>query len=324
MKVSRCFLALFLSLTAHAAEQLSLARTIPLPGVHGRFDHFACDAAGQRLIVAALGNNTGEVFDLAKGKHLHSITSLRKPTGALILENPHHFYLANGDDGTFRAFDSTTFVSASQLSGIDDADNVRFDAAAKLIYIGCGEGALAVTDPSTSKLLHPIPLAGHPESFQLETKGSRIFVNVPDKKQIAVVDREKGKVIATWPMERWQSNFPMALDESSHRLFIGCRNPSRFVVFDTERGVPTADLEISGDTDDLFFDAKRQRLYVSCGEGFIDVIQKTAPDHYERTARIATRPGARTSFFSPDLDRLYLAVPERGGNDAELRLYQPQ
>lgn len=323
MKVLHYFSVSFLSLTAHAAEPLSLVHSIPLPGVHGRFDHFACDVPGQKLIVAALGNNTGEVFDLADNKQLHSINDLRKPTGALILTEPQHFYFANGDDGSFRAFDATTYAPASQLSGLDDADNVRFDAAAKLIYIGYGEGALAVTDPATSKLLRSIPLAGHPESFQLESHGPRIFVNVPDQKQIAVVDRIQRKVITTWPMEKWQANFPMALDESSHRLFIGCRNPSRLVVFDTERRVPVADLEISGDTDDLFFDSKRHRLYVSCGEGFIDVIQESA-NHYERTARISTRPSARTCFFSPELDRLYLAVPERGRQAAELRVYQPE
>ena len=289
MKLRYFLLLAVASFTAKAAEPLTLIHTIPLSGVKGRFDHFACDSKGHRLTLAALGNNTGEVFDLAENKHLHTITGLRKPTGTLFSAERNYFYFANGDDGTFRAFDSTTFRLASQITGLDDADNVRFDDAAKLIYVGYGEGALAVTDPATSKLLHRIPLAGHPESFQLEAKGPRIFVNVPDKKQIAVVDREKGKVIATWPMDRWQSNFPMALDESSHRLFIGCRNPSRLVIFDTERGVPAADLEISGDTDDLFFDAKRQRLYVSCGDGFIDVIQKTAPDHYERTASIASR-----------------------------------
>ena len=320
MKLRHSLLTSFMSLTAHAAESLSLVHTVPLPGVHGRFDHFACDVAGQKLIVAALGNNTGEVFDLAENKHLHSIAGLRKPTGALMLTGPHRIYFANGGDGTFRAFDTTTFAPASQLTGLDDADNVRFDAAAKLIYIGCGEGTLAVTDPATSKLLHRIPLAGHPESFQLETHGPRIFINVPDKKQIAVVDRKQEKVIATWPMEKWQANFPMALDEVSHRLFIGCRNPARLVIFDTERGLPVADLEISGDTDDLFFDAKRHRLYVSCGEGFIDVIQRSA-DRYERTARIPTRSGARTCFYSPELDRLYLAVPERSGHDAEMRVY---
>ena len=312
------------SARAADAEPLRLTHTIPLPGVKGRFDHFACDAAARRLIVAALGNNTGEVFDVAEFKRLHTVTGLRKPTGALLLAEPHRFYFANGDDGTFRAFAAGTNAPASQLAGLDDADNVRFDAAAKLIYIGYGEGALGVTDPATSTLLHSIPLAAHPEAFQLEAHGPRIFVNVPAKKHIAVVDREQRKVVAAWPMEKWQANFPMVLDEATHRLFVGCRKPARLVVLDTARGVPVTDLEISGDTDDLFFDAKRQRLYVSCGEGFLDVIQRRDADHCERTARIVTRAGARTCFFSPELDRLFLAVPERDGHDAELRVYQPE
>jgi hypothetical protein len=275
------------------------------------------------LIVAALGNNTGEVLDVAEFKRLHTVTGLHKPTGALFLAESHRFYFANGDDGTFRAFDAAGFAPASQLGALDDADNVRFDAAAKLIYIGYGEGALGVTDAATSKLLHSIPLAAHPESFQLESHGPRIFVNVPEKKHVAVVDREQRKVTARWPMEKWQANFPMALDEAAHRLFLGCRKPARLVILDTTRGEHVADVEISGDTDDLFFDAKRQRLYVSGGEGFIDVIQRRDADHYERTARIPTRAGARTCFFSPELDRLFLAVPERSGHGAELRVYQP-
>ena len=325
---------LALAMTAHAAtggiaraadaEPLRLLHTIPLPGVRGRFDHFACDAAARRLVVAALGNDTGEVFEVAEFKRLHAITGLRKPQGALLLAEPARVYFANGGDGTFLAFDGVSFAPAAQFGGLDDADNVRLDAAAKLIYIGYGDGALGVTDPAAGRLLHRIPLAAHPESFQLESHGPRIFVNVPDKKHIAVVDREQRKVIATWPVEKWQANFPMALDEAARRLFTGCRKPARLVVFDTARGVPVADLEISGDTDDLFFDAKRQRLYVSCGEGFLDVIERRAADHYERTARIATSAGARTCFFSPELDLLFLAVPERSGHDAELRVYQPE
>jgi len=309
---------------AAGAEPLRLTHTIPLPAVKGRFDHFACDPAGRRLIVAALGNNTGEIFDVAEFKRVHSFTGLRKPTGVLVLAEPHRFCFANGDDGTFRAFDGVSYAPVSQLDSLDDADNVRFDAAAKLIYIGYGDGALGVTDLAATKLLHSIPLAAHPESFQLESRGPRIFVNVPDKKQIAVVSREKHKVVATWPMEKWQANFPMALDETAHRLFVGCRKPARLVAFDTERGVPVADLEISGDTDDLFFDAKRQRLYVSCGEGFLDVIQRRDADHYERIAHLATRPGARTCFFSPELDLVFLAVPERNAQGAELRVYQAE
>jgi hypothetical protein len=305
-------------------QPLRLTHSIPLPGVKGRFDHFACDPAARRLVIAALGNDTGEVLDVAEFKRLHSITGLRKPTGALVIPALHQLYFANGGDGTFRAFDAASFAPASQVGGLDDADNVRFDAAAKLIYVGYGEGALGVIDPAKNKLLHSIALAAHPESFQIEKTGSRIFVNVPDKKHIAVVEREQRKVTATWPMEKWQSNFPMALDEESHRLFVGCRKPARLVVLDTASGAPAADLEISGDTDDLFFDAKRQRLYVSCGEGFLDVIQRRDGDHYERTARIPTLAGARTCFFSPELDRLFLAVPQRSGREAELRVYQPE
>ncbi len=151
-------------------------------------------------------------------------------------------------------------------------------------------------------------------------------VNVPGAKQIAVVDRAQRTVVTTWPMEKWQANFPMAFDESSHRLFVGCRKPPRLVVFDTEHDLPVGDLEISGDTDDLFFDVKRRRLCIPCDEGFLDVVQRRENDHYERIPRGATRAGARTSFFSAELDRLvyFLAVPDRNGHEAKLRIYQPE
>src|SRR6266516_2710927 len=175
------------------------------------------------------------------------------------------------------------------------------------------------------KLTKTIPLAGvkgrfdHPESFQLEQNGNRIFVNVPDAKHIAVVDRQKRIVIATWPMEKFRANFPMALDGANHRLFVGCRTPSRLVAFDTTTGKMVTDLEISGDTDDTFYDAKLKRVYISCGEGFVDVIDQRNADSYQSRERIASRAGARTSFFSAEMNELYLAVPQRGNQDAEIR-----
>lgn len=305
-------------------ELLRLTHTIPLPGVSGRFDHFACDATAQRLVVAALGNDTAEVLDLAKFTHLKSITGLSKPTGVLVLAEPKQVFIANGNEGTLRSFDSVSYAPALRVGELDDADNTRYDAAAKRIYVGFGDGALGVVDPSLGQLLARIPLPGHPESFQMETAGPRIFVNVPDAKQIAVVDREKKAVVATWPLNKWRGNFPMAFDDASHRLFVGCRSPARLVVFDTTKGAVVADLEISGDTDDVFYDAKRRRVYASCGAGFLDVIQCRDGDRYERISRVATRDGARTGFFSPELDQFYLAVPKRLGGGAEIRIYQPQ
>jgi len=311
-------------LDAQESTALKLTKTIPLPGVKGRFDHFAIDTKGQRLFVAALGNNTLEVLDVAAGKRLKSITGLRKPTGVLHLPEARRIGVANGDDGSFKLFDDVSYELANNLRALDDADNVRRDAKTKLIYAGYGDGALAILDSTGQKNIGDIKLPAHPESFQLEADGPRIFVNAPDAQQIAVIDRKKKSVVATWPMKNFKANFPMALDETNHRLLIGCRQPARLVVLDTANGQPVTDLAISGDTDDLFYDAKRKRIYISCGEGFVEVISQRDADHYERSERLSTRSGARTSFFSTQLDALFLAVPQRNGQDAEIRIYQPE
>jgi DNA-binding beta-propeller fold protein YncE len=313
-----------LGVCAQQPPTLKLIQTIPLPGVKGRFDHFAIDGKGQRLFVAALGNNTLEVLDVSAGNRIKSLAGLHKPTGVLYLAEQNRIAVANGDDGMFKVFDGISYELVNSVGSLDDADNVRYDAKTKLIYIGYTDGALSIIDSATMKQIASIKLAAHPESFQLEANSPRVFVNVPDAKQVAAIDREKRTVTATWPMTEFKANFPMALDEASHRVFIGCRQPARLVVLDTSTGKLLANVETSGDTDDLFYDAKRQRIYTSCGEGFLEVIQRRDGDRFERLARLATRPGARTSFFSSDLDRLYLAVPQRNGRDAEIRIFQPE
>jgi DNA-binding beta-propeller fold protein YncE len=318
MKSGLLTLAYLLSLVSAQAQSLKLLHTVPLPGVRGRFDHFAVDVKGQRVFVAALGNDSLEIVDIANAKRLQSIKGLRTPTGVLYLHDSNQIGVANGGDGTFRVYSGQDYKSVTTIKSLDDADNVRLDAKAKRVYVGYLDGALAVIDPSNWKMLAGIKLSAHPESFQLEREGERIFVNLPDAKQIAVVDRTKQTVAARWPMEKFQANFPMALDEPNHRLFIGCRRPARLIVFDTAAGKSIGDIEISGDTDDLFYDPKSNCVYISCGEGFIDVVNA---DKSQRVQRIPTRPGARTSFFSVERHELYLAVPQRGADAAELRIY---
>jgi len=326
MKRAALLLLSTLAFAVHAAEPatLELTQTIPLPGVKGRFDHFAIDTTGKRLFVAALGNNTLEVVDLAAGKRIRSLAGMSKPTGVLYLPDPNQVIVANGDDGTLKILGGADFKVLQNLTALADADNLRFDPQTKLAWLGYGEGALGIIDPAAAKLLGSVKLPAHPESFQLETGNRRIFVNVPDAKQVAVIDRVKRTVTDTWPMETFQANFPMALDETNHRLFIGCRQPARLVVLDTATGKPAADLAISGDIDDLFYDAPRKRLYLSCGEGFLDTVEQTTADTYTRASQMPTAPGARTCYFSPVTDRLYLAVPDRGAQKAEIRIYQPQ
>lgn len=323
---ARCAILLLASLLhtsvlASPTNALALVRTIALPDVKGQFDHVAVDENNHRLFVAALGNNTLEVADVAEGKQLKSVVELHRPTGIIYLPEQNRVAVANSDEGMLAFYDGKSLNFDGSVTGLLDTDNVRLDSHANRIYVGYGDGALGVVDVATAKQVGSIKLSAHPESFQLEQTGNRIFVNLPDAKQIAVIDRDKLTVTATWPMEKFHANFPMALDEANHRLFVGCRSPAGLAVLDTTTGKVVADIAISGDTDDLFYDAKRQHLYVICGEGFVDIIQQRTADKYEAKETIPTRVGARTGWFSPALDQLYIAVPERGGKSAELRIF---
>ena len=320
-----CFaLVCLMAMIARAEEpaSLKLIKTIPLPDVKGRFDHFAMDVKGQRLFVAALGNNTVELFDLKAGKRLRSIVGCNKPQGLLYLPKGNLLFVANGGDGRLRIYDCASFKPLVTIGSLDDADNLRYDPRADRVYLGYGDGALGVVNPVTGVLTGSIKLLGHPESFQLEPDSARIFVNVPGARQIAVVDRRTRTVSEAWLVPNAKANFPMALDERNNRLFIGCRDPAKLAVLDTASGKSANELAIVGDADDLFYDAKRRRIYVSGGESFVDVIEQQDANHYKLLERIPTAPGARTSFFSPDLDQFYLAVPRRGEKPAEIRVYR--
>jgi len=316
-----CFLAAVVCAPAQT-EPPKLIQTIPLPGVAGRIDHLAADIKGQHLFIASLGNNTVEVVDLKTGTKIQSLSGFSEPQGIVYALEFDRIFAANGSDGTCRILDGHSFKTLNTVTIGDDADNARYDKRARRVYVGYGDGALAALDAKTGAKTANIKLAGHPEAFQLEENGNRIFVNVPSAGQIAVVNRENQTVTATWPTTGAGGNFPMALDEANRRLFVGCRSPARLLVYDTDSGKLVANMEINGDNDDLFYDAKRKCLYLSCGEGFLDVMAQRDADHYETITNLPTASGARTSLFVPELDRLYLAVPHRWGRNAEIRVFQ--
>ncbi len=307
---------------AAGQEPLRQAGSIDLPGVSGRIDHLAFDSAAQLLFVAALGNNTVEAIDAKAGRHLRSLSGFREPQGIAVVPDARIVAVANGEGEGLQLLNADDFRAASIVKLGDDADNVRYDSAARRLYAGYGGGALAAIGASDGKVLGEARLKGHPESFQLERAGARVFVNVPTAAEIAVVDRAAMKVVAEWPVTSAKSNFPMALDEANHRLFVGCRRPAKALVYDTTSGREVAAFDIVGDTDDLFYDASRKRLYVTGGEGFVDVVQAADANRFTRVARVPTAPGARTSLFVPELSRLYVAVPRRGGQTAQIRIYE--
>src|SRR5438094_10253490 len=309
-------------IAAHAEEKaLKLKQTIPLPGVEGRIDHFALDPSGERLFVCALGNNTVEVLDLRKGERIHSITGLGAPQGLVYIPELNRLFIANDKGGICKIYDAKSYQAVGEINFKDDADNVRFDDSSKRIYVGFGNGGIGIIKAADGKQVGSIKLAAHPEAFELEKQGHRIFVNVPNARQVAVVDRDKEQVITTWKTDLAFGNFPMALDDANHRLFIGCRMPSKLVVLDTESGNVVAGIEISGDPDDVFYDNKRRRIYVICGAGKIDIIEQTDPNTYAASSKVDTADGARTALFVSERDTLFVAVPHRGSQPAELRAY---
>lgn len=312
---------LLISAGIAAATPLEPHLKIALPGVEGRLDHLAVDLKGQRLFVAALGNNSLEVIDLAAGKRVQSVTGLPEPQGIAYLSHSDRIVVACGGDGSCRILDGRTYRQRTTIDCRTDADNVRYDADAARIYVGCGSGALAVIDPERSLPLASISLDGHPESFQLEAQGKRIFANVPSARQIAVIDREKQAVVARWRVEEAQANFPMALDEPHHRLFVGYRKPPRLLAIDTDTGKVVAAVPCVADADDLFYDGKRRQIYLSGGGGSITVIEQADADHYRVLKTIPTAAGARTSLFVPATNSLYLAVPHKGDQKAQIWLY---
>src|SRR4029077_11400257 len=326
---------LFLGGAAMAQEPPALSPKDPihLTKVEGRMDHLGIDVKGGRLFATAFDNHTLEVIDLKTGRQIHTITDLDEPQGSFYDAANNRLFEANGGDGTVKIFDGTTFQLLHTVTLDLDADNVRYDARSKHIVVGYGGekflagkgatpgggGALAILD-SAGKKVGDIAMDAHPESFQLEKIGTRVFVNVPDKQEVEDADVAKRAVLARWPVT-CTTNFPMALDEAHHRLFVGCRMPARLAVFDTETGKIVASPAIVEHTDDLFFDASRGRIYI-LGESFIEAWQQKDPDHYERVGRYPTPADGRTGLFVPDLGELFETIPHHGQQGAEILVYE--
>ncbi len=298
---------------------LRLLTTIPLPGVRGRLDHLSLDIQNQRLFLAALGNDSVEVLDLARSVRGRSLSGLSNPQGVLYLAKRERLDVANARDGSVRIYDVRSLAMLQSVPYGNDADNLRYDQSTGLIWVGYGEALGTLT--SEGVRVADIRLPEHPESFQLESQGPRLFVNLPEAGAVAVVDRQQRAVVTTW-QTGFRGNFAMALDERRHRLFVATRRPARLVVMDMQNGRTVATLPTVGDCDDVFVDAKRGRIYLVGGEGAVAIVAENRSDGYRELGRVRTSPGARTGFFSSELDRLYVAVPAHASRPAEVRVFR--
>jgi DNA-binding beta-propeller fold protein YncE len=300
---------------------LVLERTIDLGKVAGRIDHLAIDLARKRLFVSELGANAVAVVDLESGKVIRHIDGLSEPQGIGYSPDADVLAIANAGDGSVRLFQGDDLRPTGAITLGDDADNIRTSGGGRLV-VGYGRGGLATLDTAIRQKVADIGLPAHPEGFQIDPTRQRIYVNLPTANQIAVIDSSTGKIVAKWGSWLATGNFPMALDETGQRLFSGYRGLPAVVAIDTASGKILNKVSACGDTDDIFYDGLRKRLYMSCGDGRIAIFD--AASGLSEKPMVSTRAGARTSLFVPTLDRLFVAVPLSNDLPAEIRVFAPQ
>ncbi len=315
---------------SQGAAPLKLVQTIRMPGVKGHFDHFGVDLKGHRLFATPEDHKTVEVFDLRTGKPIYSIGGIGKPHAVLYPPETDQIFVTDGVDGAVKIFNGKTYALVKTVKLLLDADSIGYDPASKYLYVdnggkdaGMESSLISIIDTNSGEHVGDIKVEGNTlEAMALEKSSPRFFVNIRDKNQVAVVDREKRAVLAIWPVSGGQVNVAMALDEANHRLFVACRS-GHIVVFDSETGKEMSTLPIAKGVDDLVYDPGRKRLYAAC-DGVVDVFEQRDPDHYQSLGKIATGPVGKTARLVPELNRYFVAVPQHDNTDAEILVYQVQ
>jgi DNA-binding beta-propeller fold protein YncE len=305
------------------AELLKLEKVISLPDVKGRIDHMDVNLNAMIVYMAALGNNTLEVINISNGRLLHSIKGLDEPQGVGYIPQRNEIIVANGGNGDCYFYNAVTFEKVATVHLASDADDVRVDSAAKKIYVGYGKGGIAVIDADSHQQVGDIQLPAHPEGFQMDKLLNRLYVNLPDAGIVGVISLIEMQLTAKWPNNDLAANFPMAIDITQHHVFIGYRKPARLLVMDERNNKTISSLDIIGDTDDLYYDNHSNTVYISGGEGAINLFREEGTI-YKQIANIPTRHGARTSLLIPQLRLFAVAARAAEGKSAALLVYQLQ
>jgi YVTN family beta-propeller protein len=315
-------LTIIMGFSVANAEPLTVEAKIPLGEVKGRIDHLAFDPTRHRLYVAELGNNSVGIVDLKARHVVRTVSGFDEPQGIAYEPSSDTVYVASGGDGSVRMFRAEDFSALGRIDLGEDADNVRVDRKAERVYVGYDDGALAVIDPATRSKVADIALKGHPESFQLEPTGPRIFVNVPDAHEIAVVDRDLRRQVASWSTGILVANYPLTIDASGGEAIPVFRLPARLERYEMRTGRSLGGIDVCGDSDDVFIDSTRRRIYVICGEGVVDTYNASG-NQYTRVGRLKTSGGSRTGLYVPELDRLIIAIRAKGNEPAALWILRP-
>src|SRR6267154_2537372 len=322
------------TMNAQYKEALKLVQTIPLPNLKGRIDHMDVDVKGKRLFVSGLENGSVEVVDLQAGKWTRSIPGFKKTQGIAYVPSLNKVFVASGDDGMLRVFRGDTLELLDAIKLDLGPNRVAYDPHAQLLYVGYGGkdagkdyGEVGIIDAKTDKHLGDVKVEAHPSELLLDQAGKTLFVFMSVASVVQVVDTRKREVVSTWPTSS-KRNGDGALDEKTNRIFIGTRTPPEMIAMDSRTGKEVANLPTVEGMDGVYFDPRLKRIYISGGRdfdvGYIFAYQQKDADGYETIGKIPTKSGAGTSFWSPELNRYYVAAPAHDKEQAAILVFEPE
>ena len=323
------FLAFVIGAVAQDKAPIALSNSIPLPELHdGDFDHFVVDLAGNRLFATAEENSKVLVFDLKTNKLVHSIDDLKAPHSMLYRADTKKLFVVDGDLGEVKIYNADSYKPAGSIKLKEGADASSYDPKTKYLYVVNGgkdahipNAYISIIDTDAAKAVGEIKVNSNDvEGMAIERSGPRMFVDIRGNNSVEVFDRDKHTLLATWSLQDAKKPTAIALDESSHRLFVGTRDPGKLVVLDTESGKVVSSLPAAAMVDDMAYDAASKRIYFA-GTLFIDVFQQSDADHYDQVGHVPTAFRAKTAILVPELNRYYLAVPHHEKQTAEVRVY---
>ena len=319
------------AIKSEPASPLELVRTIPMRGITGRFDSFGVDVKGHRLFVTPLDHKTVEVYDLKTGKLIHSIPGIEKAHAVLYRGDLNEIFVTDGPAGSLKIFKGDKYELVKAVEQLAQPDGILYDPATHYLFIITGgENAkldyslISVVETDKGTHLGDIRIEGGTmEEMRLEKSSARLFVVNREKNRIEVIDSKKRTILTSWPLTLGKLPVGLAIDESAHRLFVGCRSEV-IVVLDAASGKEITSVPISKGIDGMVFDPATKRIYSEANTGAIDVYEEVDADHYRSLGTTPIGSPAKPGLLVPELNRYFVAVPQHDNVDAAILEYKVQ
>lgn len=297
-------------------------------------DYLATDVAGGRVFATPQAAHAVAVFDAKASKLVTMVHGIGNPHGVFYSNRAKRLFVDDGEAGEVKVFDGNDFKLIKKIPVAAGANGSTFDPSTQLLYVnnggrdaGLDYSLVSVIDTTTSTKVADIRIdALFLEASVIDPATHRLYLNLEDKNAVAIIDLNTRKVVGSWPITHSHHNMPMAFDADHQRLYIGCRDGDMhgsIAVVDLKSGAELNTLPIGGWVDSIYYDAKRQRIYSSSGTGHLETYQLLPDGKYQKLESMDTAVMAKTSVYSPELDRMYVSVPHLGSTLAKILVFKP-